>query len=207
MATKADDNSDPNIQIEPLTEKELKERVRGSRAINDPAYPKDWLDKDIPTLALKGFKYYKKVSSRDSKVYMVLRNKKKDKSIGPWTEEREAKLFHFFPSLGTVAGTVRPNPWVPQTQSGNPQGRQYLSTPILRTAIIPRDYVPTINVIRYFQMVKEMGFPGDFSKFINDMVSHHMHDCHGVELPYVFREEDIEFEEDQPQPEQEEVKE
>lgn len=187
--------ADANIEIEPLTKEELKKRGTGSsRVLNDPEYPKDWLDRDIPVLVEKGFKYYKK-TTREGKVYMVLRLKNKDKGLGTWTDEREAKLFHFFPNLGTVAGTLRPAPWVPQTQSvGNPQGRSFLSTPISRVAIIPRDYVPTINVIRYFQMVKEMGYPGDFSGFINDMVTHHMHDCHGVELPYVFREEDIAFE-------------
>lgn len=178
------------IEIEQLTKEEEKERGTASREVEkSPEYPKDWLNKDIPTLALKGFRYYKR-ALRDGRVYMTLRKGKKDKGIGLWNEEKEAKLFHFFPNLGTAAGVVKPPPWAPMNTSiGNPQSRSFASVPISRVAIIPRDYVPSINVIRYFQIVKENGFPGDFSMFINDVVARHFQHCKGITLPVVLESE------------------
>ena len=186
-------SSEAPVQIEPLTKEERKQRGVEEHPEDSPFYPEEWKDRAgvIRECAEKGFKYYRRKKEGD-KVYMQLRKGKKEKGLGLWSEEKEQKLFTFYPNLETMGGIPRPAPYplTAQTGESHPQGRTFLSIPINRIAIIPRDYVPTINVIRYFQLVKENGFPGDFSKFINDMVTHHMHDCHGVELPYVFRQDE-----------------
>lgn len=186
--------SEKPIQIEPLTKKEQKQQgVPASDVTENPEYPKEWLDKDVPELVQKGFRYYKRVT-QDGRVYMNLRKKRVDRGLGVWTEEKEAKLFHFFPTVGTSSGIVKPPPWTPvpaKTQSF-PQGRQFLSVPISRVAIIPRDYVPSINIVRYFQIFKENGYPGDFSGFINETVTNYMVNVHHITLP-VMLEEEIEF--------------
>lgn len=183
--------SEKPIVIDPLTKKEQKQQgAPASNVTENPEYPKDWLDKNVPELVEKGFKYYKRVT-RDGRIYMNMRKKRADRGLGLWTEEKEAKLFHFFPNVGTAAGVVKPPPWTPisaQTPS-NPQGRSFLSVPISRVAIIPRDYVPSINVIRYFQILKENGYPGDFSGFINETVTNHMAKCHHLTLPVMLEEE------------------
>lgn len=183
--------SEKPIVIDPLTKKEQKQQgTPASNVTENPEYPKDWLDKNVPELVEKGFKYYKRVT-RDGRIYMNMRKKRADRGLGLWTEEKEAKLFHFFPNVGTAAGVVKPPPWTPisaQTPS-NPQGRSFLSVPISRVAIIPRDYVPSINVIRYFQILKENGYPGDFSGFINETVTNHMAKCHHLTLPVMLEEE------------------
>lgn len=175
------------IEITPLTKAEEKERGTVSREVEkNPEYPKEWLTKDIPTLAQKGFRYYKR-ALRDGRVYMTLRKGNKDKGIGLFTEEKEGKLFHFFPQLGTSAGVVRPPPWA--GTPSNPQSRSFGAVPISRVAIIPRDYVPSLNVIRYFQIVKEQDYPHDFSTFINDVVTRHFQHCKGITLPVVLETE------------------
>lgn len=172
------------VQIEPLSNKE--KEARNIPAVEEDAdYPTDWKKKakKISDAVDKGAKYYKR--NVRGIIYMVLRKGKKDLSIGQWSLEREAKLFHFYPYLGTCAGIPKPVPFGSQSQG--PHG--YLSIPLNRIAVIPREYVPTINVIRYYQIIVANGFPGDFSQFINDIVTHHMEDCHGMTLPVMLEEE------------------
>jgi len=60
--------------------------------------------------------------------------------------------------------------------------------PIRRIAVIPRDFIPTIDVIRYFQIIKNNGYTGDFSQFVNDIIIEHFVRCNGIVLPVLLRE-------------------
>lgn len=187
--------SENPIAIEPLTKAE-EQKQHGNTAkpdVKDMPLPKEWKEKmGIMTEAVtKGFRYYRRRVG--DKYYMLLRKGKKDISLGAWTPEKDGKLFRLFPNLGTYAGIPKPAPW--SDAAGYQQGRSFLAVPIARTAIIPRDYIPSINVIRYFQIIKNNGFPGDFSQFINDMVTHHLEDCHGIRLPVMLEEEMAEYRE------------
>lgn len=183
--------ADAPIQIEPLTKEEKGKQTRPEVDESKyPELPQKWKGRTklFGDAIDKGFRYYRRRIG--DKVYMLLRKGRHDVSLGSWNEEKESLLFHLYPYLGTYAGIPKPPPWV--SPNATPQGRSYLGIPISRTAIIPRDYVPSINVIRYFQVIKNNGFPGDFSQFINDVVTHHMEDCHGIRLP-VMIEEDMDF--------------
>lgn len=188
--------ADKPMEIEPLTKDEEKQRgitgmdVGNEHIADNPEYPPDWKTrvKELQSMEKDGgWKYHRR--NQGGKTYMVLRKGKKDRGIGLWSEEREAKLFTFHPALGITQGITRPPPWTPQ---GTIQQRSFLSVPINRVAIIPRDYVPSISVIRYFQILKENGFPGDFSKFINDVVVRHFRVCNRVKLPVLIEEENVE---------------
>lgn len=182
------------VQVEPLSKKEVKEQGASTRVEEDPDFPKEWKERgaQIREMVGKGFKYYKR--NVGDKVYMLLRKGRFDRGLGQWTEEKEQKLFTFFPTLDVMGKIQRPAPFVP---SGRPQGgHSFLGVPIARVAIIPREYVPSINVIRYFEIVKENGFPNDFSKFINDIVTHHMRDCHGIKLPVMIEDGAVELRRD-----------
>jgi hypothetical protein len=185
--------SEAPIQIEPLTKEEHEKRGTSKGFEDSPDFPKDWKNKadKIAECIDKGFKYYRRKIG--DKIYMVLRKGKQDRGLGQWSEEKEGKLFTFYPTLGTYAGIPRPPPWV--SPGATPQGRSFLSIPISRVAIIPRDYVPSINVIRYFQIIKQNGFPGDFSQFINDIVTEHFGRCHGIVLPVLVEETSEEMKE------------
>ena len=175
------------VQIEPLTAQEQKQRGAPEHVEDSPEYPEDWKKraKKITDNINAGYKYYRRI--QDGKTYMVLRKGDKDTGLGLWSEEREGKLFTFYPQLQTGGGITRPPPWTPQGDTNKSRG--FLAVPISRVAIIPRDYVPSIGVIRYFQIVKEHGFPGDFSKFINDVVTRHFKVCNGIQLPVLIEEE------------------
>lgn len=204
-------SSEAPIQIEPLTKEEEEKRAPYPtlKDIKDnPDYPEDFKKKPIAEMIEKGFRYYKRTIPKTDgdSIYMLLRKGDKDRSLGLWTEEKEGKLFAFHPTLGVYGGVTKPVPWSPERERAGggvtPYGRGYLTIPIARTAVIPRDFVPSINVIRYFQIIKENGFPGDFSKFINDIVTAHFRKCHGIKLPVL-----VEGEEEEDQTEEAEEKE
>ena len=176
------------VEIEPFTKEEQKERGKSIPPVDDPEFPDDWKPraKEIATMIDQSYKYRRR--NQNGKTYMTLRKGNSDKGIGLWSEEREAKLFTFFPNV-ISPNIQRPPPW---TSQGTVQSRSFLSVPINRVAIIPRDYVPSISVIRYFQILKENGFPGDFSQFVNDIVTQHFKVCNGIQLP-VLVEEDVEL--------------
>lgn len=175
------------IPIDPLTSKEtLQGKLEAvTRIEDDPEYPIEWRAKAVGDCVVKGWKYYRRRIK--DKVYMILRKGQHDRSLGLYTEELEKKLFEFHPDV-TVASNID-KPLIQSYKA--PAGRTYLSVPIARVGVIPRDYVPSLNVLRYFQFIKEEGFPGDFSKFINDIIFQHFRYCHGVILP-VLIEENIE---------------
>jgi hypothetical protein len=173
---------DGKISIEPLTKEENKDR--GSPTVEDnPDYPETWKAKQVAELVNQGYRYYRR-RMKTGKIYMVLRKGKKDKGIGLWSDAQEGKLFTFFPRLG-VSGVGGATGMLPPAIGAR---AQFLSVPISRVAIVPRDYVPTINVIRYFEVMVEQGFPGDFSNFINDVITEHFVNCHGIKLPVVVEE-------------------
>lgn len=196
------------VEIEPLTAQERKEKYGSSKApppvaqeeepiyarVSDhPDYPKDWRNKPVEQLVASDYKYYKK-ALKDGKVYMILRKGRHDKGLGRWSEEKERKLFRFFPSLSPFGDVGRTKDM--PSRAGVKHSRGFLSIPIRRVAVVPRDYIPTIDVIRYFQIMKNNGFPGDFSKFINDIIIEHFVSCHGIVLPVMLRDEYNEEEED-----------
>jgi len=97
-----DDES--GIVIEPLSNEE--KRDQGATSVqnnpeNDADYPKDWRGKPIAEIVGKGFKYHKRVQ-RNGKTYMVLRRGRHDKGLGLWSQEKEDKLFGYYPHLALI---------------------------------------------------------------------------------------------------------
>lgn len=146
-----------------------------------PDYPKDWRDKPIAEMVEKGFRYYRRPNKDGTKTTMSLRKADHERSLGDWTEEREIKLFGFYPKLETMGGIPKPPAHTPV-----PPGQTLMGIPIARPAVIPKDYQPSLNVLRYYAILRSNGYPHDFSRFINDIVRTHMEKCHGFSLPVVF---------------------
>ena len=64
----------------------------------------------------------------------------------------------------------------------------FLRTPMARHATIPKNFVPTIKVLRYFEILKETGYTGDFNEFVNEIVETHWEKCHGLLTPLIIRQ-------------------
>lgn len=138
-----------------------------------------WTILDIPKKIGKGW-HYRIKTKNDGTRYMTIRHANTERSLGRYTPEREKLLFKMFPRLPFA-------PSVPKVRAI----KQFMSVPIRKVAVIPRDYQPTIDVIRYFHIFKDNGFPGDFSDFINGNVKDHFVRCHGIVLPVLLEETEV----------------
>lgn len=141
----------------------------------EPDIPKKWLKLDIPSLIAEGWTYRQKTKP-NGRSYMTIRTKDKERSLGPYTEENEALLFQLFPQLQFPPSRKRSN-------------KPFLSIPIRRVAVVPKDYKPSIDIIQYFHIFKANGFPGDFSDFINGNLMDHFVGCNRIFLPVMTEEQ------------------
>ena len=149
--------------------------------------PKQWTDVPILELAKQGW-YYRARAEGQGKSgvkYMYIRNRNNEKSLGRWSPELEKSLFELYPILYKPKGLEELEPSTGKGLGSKP----FFNVPIKRVAVIPGDYRPTMDVIRYYHIYKNNGFLGDFSDFMNGIVGTHFVKCHGVFLPVYINEE------------------
>jgi len=149
--------------------------------------PKQWTDVPILELAKQGW-YYRARAGGQGKSggkYMCIRNRNNEKSLGRWSPELEKKLFELYPILYKPKGVEAEQPSTGRSLGSKP----FFNVPIKRIAVIPGDYRPTMDVIRYYHIYKNNGFLGDFSDFMNGIVTAHFVKCHGIVLPVYVNEE------------------
>lgn len=158
--------------------------------------PTEWSDIAVVDLAKQGWTYRKR-ADEDGRIYMAIRNRTNEKSLGRWSREREKLLFELYPILYKPKGAETESPELTRAgidlSSGTGLGkRPFFNVPIKRIAVIPGDYRPTLDVVRYYHIYKNNGFQGDFSDFMNGIITTHFMKCHGVFLPVYVNEELIE---------------
>jgi len=146
--------------------------------------PKQWTEVPILELAKQGWYYRSRAEGRGVK-YMYIRNRNNEKSLGRWSPELEKSLFELYPILYRPKGVEEP-----QKSTGKGLGsKPFFNVPIKRVAVIPGDYRPTLDVVRYYHIYKNNGFLGDFSDFMNGIIATHFVKCHGIVLPVYVNEE------------------
>lgn len=151
--------------------------------------PKQWTEVPILELAKQGW-YYRARAEGQGKSggkYMYIRNRNNERSLGRWSPELEELLFKLYPILYKPKGVEAESP---KSSTGKGLGsKPFFNVPIKRIAVIPGDYRPTLDVIRYYHIYKNNGFLGDFSDFMNGIVTTHFVKCHGIVLPVFVNEE------------------
>ncbi len=147
--------------------------------------PGQWNDVPILELAKQGWYYRARSTDKSGSKYMFIRNRTNEKSLGRWSPEAEKLLFERYPILYKPKG-------VEELESSTGKGlgsKPFFNVPVKRVAVIPGDYRPTIDVIRYYNIYKNNGFLGDFSDFMNGITVTHFVKCHGIVLPVFVNEE------------------
>jgi hypothetical protein len=151
--------------------------------------PEQWNDVPILELAKQGWYYRARSTDKSGSKYMFIRNRTNERSLGQWSPELEKLFFERYPILYRPKGEAEP----PEPSTGKGLGsKPFFNVPIKRIAVIPGDYRPTMDVIRYYHIYKNNGFLGDFSDFMNGIVGTHFVKCHGIVLPVYVNEELIE---------------
>lgn len=148
--------------------------------------PKQWTEVPILELAKQGWYYRSRPVDKSGGKHMFIRNRNNERSLGRWSPDLEKMLFERYPILYKPKGVEAE----PAPSSGRSLGsKPFFNVPIKRIAVIPGDYRPTMDVIRYYHIYKNNGFLGDFSDFMNGIIATHFIKCHGVFLPVYVNEE------------------
>lgn len=176
----------PNDKIPPTNALETGAIVDAPEKLDEGPILEKWRNLDVSSLVERGWQYRVK-TKRNGKQFMALRKGGTDRGLGGYTPSKEKLLFHYYPEL--KEGFMRRHPSGDRRSTYKRQ-RPFLSVPIKRLAVIPANYRPSLNVIRYFHIFKKNDFPGDFSDFINGTVEDHFVKCNGIILPVLLEDEE-----------------
>jgi len=154
-----------------------------SEKIDESMIPEKWRNMDIPSFINRGWQYRVKTKHNGTQ-FMCLRKGHSERGIGGYTPSKEKMFFNLYPELKEDYMRRKQE----QDRKVLKRRRPYISVPIRRVAVIPADYRPSLNVIRYFHIFKKNGWPGDFSEFINGNVEDHFVRCNGIVLPVLLEE-------------------
>jgi len=188
-----ENNGDPEGFLEEVSAENLRTPTTSETHSDDGVpstdIPKQWTEVPILELAKQGWTYRSRPADTKGGKYMYIRNRETERSLGRWSPELEQLLFERYPILYKPKGVEAE----PPPSSGRSLGsKPFFNVPIKRIAVIPGDYRPTMDVIRYYHIYKNNGFLGDFSDFMNGIIATHFMKCHGVFLPVYVNEELIE---------------
>jgi hypothetical protein len=187
-------DDEDNIIPKDITPDEIPKESKQATEAVEADIPEAWENIPLLELGKKGWTYRRKADKKGVE-YMHIRNRSNERGLGRYTPEREKLFFELFPIF------YRPNKGVeteppeivgegPNIPSEKGLGRKpFFNIPIKRVAVIPGDYRPTMEVIRYYHLYKNNDFPGDFSDFMNGIIRHHFVKCNGVALPVYINEE------------------
>ncbi|MCJ7633420.1 hypothetical protein MUP77_13665, partial [Candidatus Bathyarchaeota archaeon] len=152
--------------------------------------PKQWRNVPILELGKQGWSYRRKPDKKGIE-YMHIRNRTNERGLGRYTPEREKLFFQLYPIFyKPKSAETESSPEIIDSSGDRAFGKKpFFNVPIKRVAVIPGDYRPTMEVIRYFHTFKNNDFPGDFSDFVNGIIFHHFVKCNGIALPVYINEE------------------
>jgi len=182
-----------NKPTETSPQEEMTDTTQSNTATNPETVPKaidvpkEWSEIPIIELSKQGWTYRHRTDS-GGREYMYIRNRTNEKSLGRYSPEREKLFFDLYPILYKPKGVETETPDGSSSEKGLGK-RPFFNVPIKRIAVIPGDYRPTMDVIRYYHVYKNNGFLGDFSDFINGIIATHFVKCHGIVLPVYVNEE------------------
>lgn len=172
-----------------------------------------WHDVPVTQLIAEGWRPHRKVK-RDGSEYLTIRKGKQERSLGRYDAKKHAIIKKALPpprtnivqptpelidvdennSAGLASGE-EPNELALKVTEGDetssprkvrPPQSTLLRMPIQKHVVFPKSYVPTIKVMRYFEILKERGYNGDFNQFVNEVVETHFEKCHGIYMPLVY---------------------
>ena len=141
--------------------------------------PEKWKSLPLADMVDKGWR--PRVRTVRGTEYMSLRMGQHDKSLGVHTEKKWNLLMEMFPRLKKTQEFIA-------QEKKTKKKAGLLGIPIKKDKSIPKSYIPNIITIRYYEILVDKGFDGDFNDFINEVIETHFMKCHGITLPILYKE-------------------
>lgn len=150
--------------------------------------PPGWELIDFGALFEEGWKPSVR-TKKSGRSYIRIRYGNKEKSLGPYTQDKWRIVNQIYDTISAKI-TQAPSPAPKKHTVKSPLFR----TPLRRNAVFGKSIVPSLTTLRWFEILKENGYPGDMSDFINDIIAVHFTKCNGLMLPIVEKLRPIEME-------------
>ena len=151
--------------------------------------PEDWREHNFQDLFDNGWKPHLRKNPSGA-LYIALRRGRSDEiRLGAYKEERWELIQSMFPhKLPAVPAESRENDSASDNPEESPEPAKeptmpvgsYFKVPIAKATVIPKAFMPRLPTLYWFERLKQNGFPGDLSDFLNDIVESHFEQCHSL---------------------------
>lgn len=163
-----------------------------------PEMPEHWKMLPIEQWVNEGGRV--RIKSVHGNEYIIIRNSKIEKSLGRYSQENWDLLHELFPKLRGEIGENVPQETVPEHEQivptakdvptvqttemrhvprSNKPGSGYLNVALKQPPVFPKNYTPSLKIVRFYEVYRNEGGTSEFSTFINDIVETHLRKCHG----------------------------
>jgi hypothetical protein len=139
--------------------------------------PNEWREIQFQDLFANGWK--PRIKTQKGISYITLRRGNKEKSLGPYQEDRWQLVMSMFPKKVPDARIFPANPKYPLSLIG---------ATMKRADWVPKTFTPSVDTLKWFQTLKENGSSVGFDEFINDIVETHFSKCHHLDYRLVITE-------------------
>lgn len=148
----------------------------------DYAIPEEWKEHNFQDLFDKGWKPSKKVNNKTGLSYIRLRHGRSEEiHLGSYSESKWELLQSMFPhKLPALSRTDNPEELPEPAKESNMPVGSYFKVPIAKATVIPKAFMPRLPTLYWFERLKQNGFSGDLSDFLNDIVETHFEQCHSL---------------------------
>lgn len=157
-----------------MTEENNTEEQVGETETGEIEVPLRW--NQLPLQQMLNDGWMPRIRKIKGREYLTLRLGNKEKSLGPCSDEIINLFLDKFPQV-TIADFERRQA---------PHKSALLDARIAKPAPLKTHVQISLLALRYYEVLKENGYPGELSDFINEIIVTHFQKCHGIVLPVVY---------------------
>lgn len=141
-----------------------------------PEIPESWSKLDLIEMVEKGWRPRRKITGE--RVYITMRKRNKEKSLGPYTDEKWDLLMSMSPKLKKAA----------EPRTPGKKGAALLRASVSKPAPIKTSVVFNTETLAWYEWVRSKGYPGTLGDFLNEIV-HGFFKREGLVRPVVIMRE------------------
>lgn len=138
--------------------------------------PDEWREIAFQDFFANGWK--PRIKTTRGIAYITLRHGNNEKSLGVHNEDRWRLITSMLPKQ------VLP----PPTSRGKGQQLSLLGATMKKADWVPKSFTPTIDTLKWFESLKEVGSPVSFDEFVNDIIYVHFKICHRAKIGIIMEQ-------------------
>lgn len=138
---------------------------------------KEWKDIPLEKMVDDGWKPRRKIVGEHE--YITIRFGSQERGLGRFSPAKWTLLHERFPTLKRG----RPSKIIKKEAQAS-----VLQTRVKKPTVIPKHVYPSLTTLKWFEILKQNGYEGDFNDFMNEIIETHFSKCHGLHPIIIYRE-------------------